>query len=275
MSPSLWIDGSLVPEEEAVVSALDHGLTVGDGVFETLRVYRGVPFALSRHLVRLGRSCDGLGLPCPPEDVLRGAVSDVVAASDMPEARLRITVTGGRAPLGSGRGTSPPTVIVALAPFEEWPASVQVATVPWPRNEHSAVAGLKTTSYAENVVALAAAHAQGASEAIFGNTAGNLCEGTGSNVFLVIDDRIVTPPLDSGCLAGVTRELLLELVDIEERDVPLWAITEAEEVFITSSTREVQPVSAVDGMTLSACPGPRTREAAAALTALIGRELDP
>ena len=117
--------------------------------------------------------------------------------------RLRITYTGGISPLGSDRGDGAPTLVVAVAPMRDWPASSAVATVPWTRNERSATAGLKTTSYAENVVALAHAHANGAAEALLANTAGNLCEGTGSNVFLVLDGQVVTPPLSSGCLAGV------------------------------------------------------------------------
>ena len=107
--------------------------------------------------------------------------------------------------------------------------------------------GVKTISYGENVVALAYARERGAGEAIFANLAGNLCEGTGTNVFLAVGGRLVTPPLSSGCLAGVTRDLLLELLDVVEDDLPLSALASADEAFLSSSTREVQPISAVDG----------------------------
>jgi branched-chain amino acid aminotransferase len=158
----------------------------------------------------------------------------------------------------------------------DWPATTDVLVVPWPRNEHSALAGLKTTSYGENVVALARAAESGAGEAIFGNLAGNLCEGTGSNVFCVVDGRLVTPPLSSGCLAGVTRALLLGAVpDAVEADLPLSALASADEAFLTSTTREVQPIRAVNGRTLSAVPGPRTLAAAAAFSALTAANLDP
>ncbi|MGH9266371.1 MAG: aminotransferase class IV, partial [Acidimicrobiales bacterium] len=167
------------------------------------------------------------------------------------------------------------TVIVAAGPLPGWPPTTDVVVVPWPRNERSALAGLKTISYAENVVALAHARDRGAGEAIFGNLAGNLCEGTGTNVFLVTGGRLVTPPLSAGCLAGVTRELLLELVDVVEDDVPLAAIGGAEEAFVTSSTRDVQPIRAVDGRPLPSCPGPRTAAAAAAFAQLVARDLDP
>jgi branched-chain amino acid aminotransferase len=273
--PVVWIDGELVPAARARVSPFDHALLTGDGVFETLRVYRGVPFAARRHLARLARSAAGLGLPCPPERAVREAMAAVVAANDVSEGRLRVTLTGGPAPLGSARGESPPTLIVAAGPLDRPAPSVDVAVCPWPRNERSAVAGLKTVSYAENVVALAWARERGADEAIFANCAGSLCEGTGTNVFAVLDGRLVTPPLAAGCLAGVTRELVLELVEAEEVDVPVGRLREATEAFLTSSTREVQPIRAVDGAPLPQCPGPVTAAAAAAFAELVARDLDP
>src|SRR5690606_26602759 len=149
-------------------------------------------------------------------------------------------------------------------------------TVPWPRNEHSAIAGVKTTSYAENVVALAEARKVGATEAIMGNTAGNLCEGTGTNVFVALDGRLLTPPLMSGCLAGVTRELLLELLpEADEEDVPLAALAEADEVLLTSTTRDVQPLRALDGRPLPGVDGPWARRAMAAVAELQARGPDP
>jgi branched-chain amino acid aminotransferase len=135
---------------------------------------------------------------------------------------------------------------------------------------------LKTTSYAENVVALARAQEEGADEALFGNTAGNLCEGTGTNIFVVVDDRLVTPPLSSGCLAGVTRELLLEVdTSIAEADVPLTRLPSVEEAFLTSSTRDVMPISAIDGRALREVDGPHTRRASSALRELQARTFDP
>jgi branched-chain amino acid aminotransferase len=142
------------------------------------------------------------------------------------------------------------------------------------------VAGLKTISYAENVRALAFALERGASEAVFCNTRGELCEATGSNVFVVRDGTLRTPPEDAGCLLGVTRALLLEEVkalDIPAEEVALapGALAEADEAFLTSSTREVQPVSHVDGVALPAAPGPITAALAAAFTELVRRDPDP
>lgn len=275
MSPAVWLDGTLVDEDAAQVSALDHGITVGDGIFETLQVVSGQAFAVRRHLRRLHRSAEGMRFEVPHSDAdLREAIGHVLAA-DPGAGRVRITVTGGKGPLGSPRADGPATVIIATAPGKDWAPTESVATVPWRRNEHGAVAGLKTTSYAENVVALDHAHERGAGEAIFANTAGNLCEGTGTNVFLGIDGELITPPLSSGCLAGITRELLLEIVPVVERDVPLEALAGADEAFLTSSTRDVQPIDRVDGTALPACPGPLTEEAAAAFAQLLETNLDP
>jgi branched-chain amino acid aminotransferase len=271
-----WIDGRLVDDKQAYVSAFDHGFTVGDGVFETMRTQGGRPFALTRHLRRLSRSAAGLGLEPPTEDDLRGAVETTLLANLGSEVgRVRVTVTGGVAPLGSGRGDAPPTVVVAVSPARPWPPTTTLVTVPWPRNELSAVAGLKTTSYAENVVALAWAHERGASEALLLNTAGYVCEGTGSNVFAVLTDgRVVTPPLTSGCLAGVTRELVLEWSGGVEADLTPGDLEGAREVFVTSSTRDVHPVDRLDGTTYPA-PGPATAQIAAEFAKRAAEDSDP
>ncbi len=272
---TVWVDGSLADGAAAHVSVFDHALLTGDGVFETLRVYDGVPFALRRHLERLARSAVGMRLPVPDPGILREAVDDVVAANGLSHGRLRITVTGGPGPLGSDRGHARPTVIVAGAELPPWPPTTDVVVVPWPRNERGALVGLKTVSYGENVVALAYARDRGAGEAVFGNLAGNLCEGTGTNVFVGVGGRLVTPPLSSGCLPGVTRDLLLEELEVAEDDLPLPALGAADEAFVSSSTREVHPIRAVDGRTLPESPGPLTRAAAGAFAALVARDLDP
>ncbi len=273
---AVWINGELLPDSEARVSIFDHGLVVGDGVFETIKVSGGGPFALTRHLARLARSATGLGLPEPDLDQIRaGALAVIDASPAVPLARLRITVTGGIAPLGSERGDSPVTAIVALAQQGQPAASVDVVVVPWPRNERGALAGLKTTSYGENVRALAYANERGGSEAIFANTVGSLCEGTGTNVFLVTGGRLVTPPLSAGCLAGVTRALVIEWSGAEEEDVPAEALAEAEEAFLTGTTRDVQPIRSVNGSVLSAVPGPVSRKAAEVFAMRSSESPDP
>lgn len=269
--------GRRMDPAEAKVSVLDHGFTVADGVFETMKVVPQGVLALSRHLRRLKESAAILGLPQPREDIVRGAVAEVVeaAASGLgPMGRLRVTYTAGAAPLGSERGDHPPTLVVVLASANPWPATTRAITVPWPRNEMSPTVGAKTTSYAENVVALHTAHEQGAAEAIFANTRGELCEGTGSNVFVVLDGDVFTPPLSSGCLGGITRELVLEFIGGREVDLDMQVLREADEVFITSSTRDVHPVSALDDRTWSTI-GEVTLDYQRRFAELIADNVDP
>jgi branched-chain amino acid aminotransferase len=273
---AVWMNGELLPDNEARISIFDHGLVVGDGVFETIKVAGGKPFALTRHLARLARSAAGLGIPEPDLDQIRAGALAVIEASPMvPLARMRITVTAGIGPLGSERGGSSLTAIVALAE-QRLPADfVDVTVVPWPRNEHGALSGLKTTSYGENVRALAYAAERGGSEAIFGNTAGNLCEGTGTNIFVVLGGRLITPPLTAGCLAGVTRALVLEWVGAAEEDIQLGDLSNVDEAFLTGTTRDVQSIRNVNGLMLPAAPGPITRKAAEVFAMRAGESPDP
>lgn len=255
-----WVDGVLLPDPAApAVTVSDHGFTVGDGVFEAVKVVQGRPFALTRHLARLARSAKGLGLPDLDDGEVRRAVEAVLQGELLPLGRIRITYTGGVAPLGSGRGDSPPTLVVVADAMRPWDVPASVVTVPWPRNERGALAGLKTTSYAENVIALAHAAERGASEAVFANIAGNLCEGTGSNVFYVADGELRTPTLESGCLAGISRALVLEWFGGREVDERVDVLAEASEIFLASTTRDVQPVLRCDGRELPA-PGPVTEQ---------------
>jgi branched-chain amino acid aminotransferase len=270
------MNGELYPDDKARVSIFDHGLVVGDGVFETIKVVDGQPFALTRHLARLARSAAGLGIPPPDLDDIRGGALAVIDASPRePLARMRITVTAGIGPLGSERGKSDLTAIVALA--EQAPPAdfVDIAVVPWPRNERGALSGLKTTSYGENVRALAYAAEHGGSEAIFGNTAGDLCEGTGTNIFVVRGGRLITPPLSAGCLAGVTRGLVIEWFGAAEENTELAELSNAEEAFLTGTTRDVQSIRNVNGFKLPQSPGPITRKAAEVFAMRAAESPDP
>ncbi|MBT3970314.1 MAG: 4-amino-4-deoxychorismate lyase [Actinobacteria bacterium] len=273
-SGACWVNGQLVDRSTPSISAVDHAIVVGDGVFETLQVAGGTPFALTRHLARLRFSSDGLGLLPPDDDQVRQAVASVLDAD--PQAGLvRITWSSGAGPLGSSRGDGPGTLIVATQKTNVWEASTRVHLCPWTRNEHGALVGLKTTSYAENVLALDAAHQRQCSEALFLNTAGLLCEGTGTNLFVVVDDQLVTPPLSSGCLAGITRALVLEVTDAQEGDLHPDDLAQASEAFLTSSTRDVQAISHIDDLALPQAPGPQTQAAAVAFAEVLTNRLDP
>lgn len=287
MSVVIWSDGRLYGPDEPLVTGVDHGLTVGDGVFETCAVYGGTAFALSRHLRRLRRSALGIGLAEPNLDTVREGVRAVLAAAGPETGRLRITLTGGVGPLGSNR--LPPqdqhqSLLVLAGPAA--PSAVsRVVRVPWVRNERSAVAGLKTTSYAENVVAVAEAYRRGADEAVLANTVGELCEGTASNVFVEREGELVTPPLSSGCLAGITRELLLEWAAQEDLPVREAAAGELRyevldevaagtaQLMMSGSIRNVSPVVSLDGQTVTA--GPVSLEAQRLFQKRLADDLDP
>lgn len=274
----IWIDGDLVDESEAKVSAFDHGLIVGDGVFETLKVVDGVPFAMRRHLARLHRSAATIGLPAPNDADVQKASAEVLAQGPTGPGRLRITYTGGVAPMGSGRGDSRPTLIVAATAVISYQPTTKVAVVPWVRNERGALAGAKTTSYGENVVALARARSHGATEAIFADTQGRLSEGTGSNIFVVVGGELLTPALSTGCLAGITRELILEWTSAREVELPIDVLERADEVFLTSSTRDVQAVETIilDGRSRDVpAPGPVTKQAADIFASRSADDMDP
>ena len=273
MSEQVWLDGQLVDEEVALVPALGRGWTVGYGVFETLVAHHGTPFALTRHYQRLEDSAQVVGLAIPALATLRDGCEQVLEANcrGVPLARLRITIAQGR---------SEPVVTITAVPTEPAAATAVVVFSPFRRNPNSALTGVKTTSYAENTLALAEAKVRGGDEGLLANTDGRLCEGTTTNVFVVRSGTLTTPPLSSGCLPGVTRGLVLEVAAREgiptvEQDLPCEALVEAGEAFLTSSTREVQPIARVDRCPLPVAPGEITRQLQNAFRDLREREVDP
>lgn len=284
MTLVIWAGGRLRDESEPVIGATDHGLTVGDGVFETCEVTGRGAFALTRHLQRLEANARALGFAPVPTDEVRSAVAAVLDAGGSTLGRLRITVTAGPGPMGSGRGDAAPTLVVVAGPGRT-AATARVVRVPWARNERSAIVGLKTTSYAENVVALARAVAAGADEALLANTRGELCEGTGSNVFVELNGELLTPGLSSGCLAGISRALLLEWAG--QDGLPVREVAPAELPYrilddisagrgglaITSSTRHVAPVISLDGVELTV--GVITRAARELFETRAALDVDP
>jgi len=284
---AIWAGGRLHGPDEPVLTAVDHGVTVGDGVFETCAVHRGTAFALTRHLVRLEASARGLGLPPLPLDEVREGVRAVLDAAGEHAGRLRITVTGGPGPMGSHRyapAEQRPTVVVVAGPAPALDVS-RAVRVPWVRNERSPLAGLKTTSYGENVVALARAHARGADEALLADTRGRLSEGTGSNVFVETGGELLTPSLETGALAGITRDLLLlwgrqaGLPVREARpDELAWEVLDdvvagRAHLALTGSIRNVTPVVRLDDVDVAT--GPLCREARRVFLARLDDDLDP
>lgn len=272
----VWVDGEVFDDPaQAKVSAVDHGLVVGDGVFEAMKVTSAGVFATTLHLERLARSANALGLPAPDFDQIRGAIDAVVADRSWDDGKIRITYTGGRGPLGSGSAFGPTLLVVAAEAYAR-PAEVcEIVTTPWTRNVHGAMTGVKTTSYGENVRGLAYADANNAAEGIFINSDGHLCEGTGTNIFTVFGDEVITPPLTAGPLAGITRALLLKWCpEIIERNLTLEEARRADEVFVTSSLRDVQAVTRWDDLTYEA-PGEQTARIARVFAERSAAEIDP
>jgi branched-chain amino acid aminotransferase len=266
------MNGELIDESAAHISPFDHGLLTGDGVFETLISYGDQPFATTLHWARLRRSAAVFGLEVPSDEELTAACVAVTKANGISPARIRVTITGGRAPLGSEKGDSGQTLVIAAGELPGHGPEAEVVTVAYPRNERGATAGVKTISYGDNVIALAEAKAKGGTEAIFGNTKGELCEGTGSNIFIVRGGKLITPTLPSGCLAGCTRAIVLDICKREgiaasEEDTPLAELENADEAFLTSTLREVQPIATVDGKRLGTVNGEITQRLAAAFRA--------
>lgn len=260
-----WFNGHLLDSPDvAAISVLDHGMIVGDGVFETIKIEGGEPFALTRHIDRLIRSATGLGIGQPDVGAIREGIAATMEGQELSFGRIRLTVTSGIGPLGSPRGSAGLTTTVITEPCDRPPSVSAIATVPWPRNDKGALSGLKTTSYAENALMVEHALAKGASEAVMPNTRGQLCEGTGSNIMYVLDGQLVTPTLEAGPLAGVTRALVLEWcqeeLDVVERDAPIEILQEADEVILVGTTRDVQAISRVDDREVAA-PGPITLKA--------------
>lgn len=276
----VWVDGTRYAEpDEALVSAIDHGIVVGDGVFEAFKAVDGVAFTPTRHLARMERSARAMGLPAPDLDLVRAGMDACLQDWPHPLGLFRITYTGGRGPLGSAMAVGPTTLVVALQRAEPKPPTTTIVSTPWERNVRGALAGVKSTSYAENVKGLAYAAERGATEAIFANTDGNLCEGTGSNIFVVLGSEVVTPPLAAAPLAGITRGLVLEWgrglgLAMVERDLTIEQAKRADEVFLTSSSRDVQGVERWDDATWPA-PGPVTTRLRDEFSRRAAEDLDP
>ena len=255
----IWFDNQILTSETPIFNALSHGITVGDGVFETCSLINGKPFALDRHLARLRRSATAVGFPCPEAKTIADAITQLQAVNQITSGRLRITLISQETQLGSERNETKVSTLIAANASASTTKYAHLVTLPWRRNEHSPLTGVKSTSYLENVVALSYAKKHGADEGIFFNTAGQLCEGTASNLFVERGAEILTPSLKTGCLAGVTRELALEwgnaagiaVREAEDGELGQEIITEIKNgkahIAVSGSIRNINPAVAVDG----------------------------
>src|SRR3954449_3835091 len=255
------VDGQIAETSEARIPAADDGLLRGDGVFEVIRLYRGRPFALGEHLDRLERSAAAIELPID-RSVFKEEIAALLEEFGGHEAQLRLVVTRGGRRLAFTEN---------LAPYAA-NESIALATVTY--SPTLILNGVKSLSYAANMQATRLAMTQGADEALLVRPDGVVLEAPTSTIFWVTDDsRLLTPSLDVGILASITRDRLVREFEVEEGSFSLGDLEGATEAFLASTVREVQAISAIDETELAECPGKRTREAAEAFSAILDREL--
>ena len=254
----VYLNGEFVPEEEASVSVFDRGFLYGDGAFETLRIYNGKPFLLERHIGRLGHSLGSLHIPEAYDfgDYVKAA-NELIRRNEITDGILRIQVTRGTGKRGySTAGNYHPTLLISLTaapPIDDSPpAPVKLITATSVLIDHDPFSTFKTTNKLVNIIAMREAETAGADDALLLNQAGQLTETTSSNLFLILNDTLRTPPLASGCLAGITRAFLLEIaaaqsIPIAQENLTPQQLDKAQGLFLTNSIREIQPVDTLDG----------------------------
>lgn len=258
-----YVDGELVPADRATVSVYDRGFRTGEGVFETLRAHGTAVFRLEDHLRRAAAGAHELGFDPGPLDGLAAAVEATARANVEvlgDDSALRLTVSAGRIDPDSpipGRPEGAPTVVVTSHPLAPVPSSVAAVSVPLARE----LPHVKAVSYLVAVTARRQAAERGAGEALLTDPTGHVLEGAASNLFVVTGGRLVTPPRGAGLLAGVTRQVVLELaaregIAVEERPLLLREVLAADEAFLTSTTRGLVPLRAVDDAPLPTGDGP-------------------
>jgi branched-chain amino acid aminotransferase len=257
----IHLNGRLIDAREARIDPADRGLLLADGLFETLRAYGGRPFCLAAHLARLAAGAKFLGLPVPPGSEITEAVSATLAANDLTDASIRITLTRGPGP----RGLLPPvqvapTLMIAAHPLPpSLPGIMSACLASMRRNEHSPLAQLKSLAYLDNILALREAAAAGCDEAILLNTAGRIAGGSRGNLFLVLEGVVTTPPPSEGLLPGIARQTVLALaarhgLPVREATLNLADVTRASEAFLTNSLLEVVPLTRLQDRALPEGP---------------------
>ncbi len=280
------IDGVLEPAAEAKVSVFDRGFLYGDSVFEVMRTYGKRPFRVRQHIERLQRSCERLRMQLPLEiPAIEGRIAAAIAASGLPECWVRVVVTRGSGPIGLELevAENPSLLVYALAlkspPAELYERGIGVGLSQTQRAlDNTSAAGAKVSNYLASMLALDEVRRRGAREAIIVGPRGEVVEGATSNVFVVKSGELLTPPISSGLLEGITRRAVFELarelvIPAHERE--LWPddLFAADELFITSSIREIMPVIDVDErLVAGGKPGAITKRLVAAYRALAARD---
>ena len=260
MEQLVYLNGSIIPRSNVKISPFDQGFLYGYGLFETMRSYSGRIFLLDKHLNRLRRSASMIALSLDDFDLER-ACYDTLKANQLDNARIRLTISAGEndsTPDAPAKTT--PTVVVIAARYD--PPSQEIyrtgysAVVSQIRQySQSPLSQLKSANYLSYLLARREARAKGADEALLLNERGFICEGSASNIFLVSGIKLFTPDAASGCLPGITRQVIIELaselnITVDQQSVPADVLFEADEVFITNSILELMPLREVDGKTI-------------------------
>lgn len=271
---AVYVNGVIKPADQAVVPVYDHGFLYGEGVYETMRTYNKVPFLYDRHQARLRASAARIHLDVPfTDDQLAGWIDQTVAAAgELEEAYIRILFTRGVGELNyDPRSTPNPTTVIIVKPFEAPPARVfengiNICVVDILRNHPASVSPLiKANNLLNNALAMQEANRRGGEEGLMCNYRGELSECAQANFFMVRNGVVLTPPSEAGLLEGITRAFIFEVgkaAGIEVRDELLYPkdLETADEAFITSTTRELSPVTSIDGKPLgSGSVGPITK----------------
>ena len=255
----IYLNGKLVPAKEAVVSVFDHGFLYGDGIYETMRVYDGVIFMLDEHLRRLYRSAALIGLTIPLDaDSLKRSIYETLIANSLRNAFVRLTISRGYGPIGLDPDLCPePTRVIIVQEMKDYPRSfyesgISLIIPETKRNLREAInPRIKSLNFLNNILAKIEAKKRGAYEAVMLNVYGKLTEGTICNVFFYKGGSLHTPSPECGILDGITRGAVIDIarrdgIDVKEGEFTKKDLYSAEEVFITSSTLEVMPVSKID-----------------------------
>lgn len=269
----VYLNDRFVPQEEAVVSVFDHGFLYGDGVYETMRAYRGRVFHLNDHLMRLERSASLIHLELPTSrEELAARIQEALDKNQLQDAYLRVTVSRGPGEIGLDPALCAyPTLVIIARPFQAYPEwfytdGVAAIVAKTERNSQAALPPqVKSLNFLNNILAKMEAKAAGAQEAFMFNHRGELTEGTTSNIFLVQAGLLRTPALECGLLDGITRGVVLGLarnaeIPTEEARLKPADLAAAEECFVTNTTQEVLPVTRLDGRSIgNGRPGGITR----------------
>ena len=281
MDPLIFHNRRIVAMKEAHLSPGQVGLLMGWGVFTTLRIYRGLPFAFERHWRRMSRDAERLQLSMEySEETVRRAVADLARANQRPEGMARVSFVKNSGGLWSQADDLPPTdLLIFTRELTTWPAAHRLCLQPMGIFAGGQYAGAKMLSWVPHAAVLERTHGEGFDDALLLNERGQLAECTSANIFLVREGRVLTPPLSSGCLAGITREILFEIasgagIALVEQELIPDDLSAAEEVFVSSTTREVAAVGTISPDRTYPAPGKVTQALERAFTNYVHAYLD-